>query len=241
MWWSLIGGALFMGLAGGGHCLAMCAAPCALITRVPSAAVQIVHGPLQLPHKMWQVGGRTLAFHAGRLTGYGVLGGVAALAMEQLAWFADRTSVLHPIWTLMHLAALAWGLMLMLQARQPQWVEKAGRAVWRCAQPLLRRTSGVAATGGLWALMPCGLLYSAVLMAALAGSPLLGVAVMVAFGAGSAAWMVLGPCLWHLVAGAKWGHFRERWGLRLAGAILLAVSIWALWMDLIVKPAQWCR
>jgi hypothetical protein len=107
----------------------MCAAPCAAIVSplrsgggwCPSSLKGLAQPPEAAN------AGRWLGFHVGRLMGYAALGGVAAYAMETVAWFSDRTSALHPLWVLLHLAALAWGLMLLLQARQPQWVESGGR------------------------------------------------------------------------------------------------------------------
>ena len=112
---------------------------------------------------------RTVAFHAGRLVGYASAGALAALAMDSLAWLTQQTTALRPAWTLMHVAVMAWGLMMMVQSRQPAWVEQAGRSVWARVRPLVGAPGGVMAAGVLWALMPCGLLYSALLVAALSG------------------------------------------------------------------------
>ena len=144
-----------MGLAGGPHCLAMCAAPCALVANQGKLA--------QGQRFKWG----WLGFHAGRLLGYSLLGAVAAVAVGQLAWLADRTAWLRPVWTGMHLAILLWGGLRVFQGQQPQWLERAGRAVWAKVQPLVQRPGGTVLAGMAWALLPCGLLYSAVLVAAL--------------------------------------------------------------------------
>lgn len=241
MWLSLLGTAFFMGLVGGPHCLAMCAAPCAAITAGPAnaqipIAVQGVQPGHARPVKPWA---RGTAFHLGRLLGYGVLGGVAAYAMEQVAWFSDRTSALHPLWVGLHLLALAWGLMLLFQARQPLWLEQGGRRLWSRVQHGLRLPAGSWLAGCLWAFLPCGLLYSAVMVAALAGEVMQGGAAMVAFGLGGGLWLVAAPWVWSRLSQAR--QWRESWGLRVAGAMLALVSIWALWMDMVHTPAQWCR
>ena len=242
MWLSLVGTAFFMGLVGGPHCLAMCAAPCAAIvsplrTEERVVAIQPAVGGGQRSAspdaKRW------LGFHVGRLMGYAALGAVAAYAMETVAWFSDRTSALHPIWVALHLAALAWGLMLLFQARQPQWVESGGRKLWGKVQHGVRSPAGTWLAGSLWALLPCGLLYSAVMVAALAGGVWQGAASMVAFGVGGGLWLALGPWLWRRISRLQ--QWREAWGLRVAGALLAAVSLWALWMDMVHVPSQWCR
>ena len=233
--------ALLMGLAGGSHCLAMCSAPCgALVGQggVPPAersAEQVVRwaprgGVLQ----------RTVAFHVGRLVGYASAGALAALAMDSLAWLTQQTTALRPAWTLMHVAVMAWGLMMMVQSRQPAWVEQAGRSVWARVRPLVGAPGGVMAAGVLWALMPCGLLYSALLVAALSGGPLEGALTMALFAVGSGVWLVGGPWAWSSLRN-RLNLARAQWGTRAAGAMLCAVAAWALWMDLIYKPSLWCR
>ena len=67
------------------------------------------------------------------------------------------------------------GGFLLLQARQPPWLDTAGRWLWLRVQGtglIGQRGSKRAAAGpfllGLgWAFLPCGLLYSALLVAAL--------------------------------------------------------------------------
>ncbi|EER61983.1 conserved hypothetical protein [Acidovorax delafieldii 2AN] len=88
--------------------------------------------------------------------------------------------------------------------------------------------------------MPCGLLYSALLVAALSGGPLQGALTMALFGVGSGVWLVSAPWLWGKLR-AHLNAARARWGTRLAGGLLVGVAGWALWMDLIYKPSLWCR
>ena len=107
--------ALLMGLAGGPHCLALCGAACAGLGRS-------------------QVGQSTRAlwvFQAGRLVGYSALGALAAASMQGLGWLSVHSAALRPVWTLFHVAAALLGLMLVLQARQPVWLEESARTVWR--------------------------------------------------------------------------------------------------------------
>ncbi|WP_010460670.1 sulfite exporter TauE/SafE family protein [Acidovorax radicis] len=244
--------ALLMGLVGGSHCLAMCSAPCAaLVGQGESRSLPKTGGNLEVQASsqtvqtvQWMPRGgvirRTAAFHVGRLAGYAVAGGLAALAMDSLAWLTQQTAALRPAWTLVHVAVMAWGLMMMVQARQPQWVEQAGRTVWSHVKPLVSAPGGVLAAGGLWALMPCGLLYSALLVAALSGGPLEGALTMALFGLGSGVWLVGGPWAWARLK-TRINTARADWGTRIAGGLLCAVASWALWMDLVYKPSLWCR
>lgn len=245
MFTSIAWTAFVMGLVGGPHCLAMCAAPCSAVvgqvaaTAQGSVAIEPSVQPLQWrPQSQNKL--RLLAYHSGRLMGYASAGAVAAMAMQSLAWMTQQTMALRPVWTLLHVAVLAWGLMMMVQARQPAWVENAGRAAWGRVRPLVAAPGGVFVAGFLWALMPCGLLYSALLVAALSGGPVQGALTMAVFGIGSGMWLVAGPWLW-LQLRARINAARASWGTRIAGFLLCAVALGALWMDLVYRPSLWCR
>jgi uncharacterized protein len=220
---ALAASALLMGLAGGPHCAAMCGAACGGLTRVGSA-----------PSKR-----AMLAFQGGRLAGYSLAGALAAYAVQSFAWLTQHTTALQPAWTFFHLAVLAWGLMLVTQARQPVWVSSAGRSVWSRVRPIASARGGVFATGALWAFMPCGLLYSALLVASLGGGPVEGAASMALFALGSGLSLSLAPALYARLQQAG-NRMRQDWGTRAAGALLVLAALWALWMDMAHRIAVWC-
>ncbi len=226
-----------MGLVGGPHCLAMCAAPCHAVIQGHAQAVRL---PAAVRRPLLSFNWSAFQFHVGRLAGYGMLGAVSGLAMEQVAWFSDRTSMLHPVWVLMHLAVFAWGLLMLFQGQQPAWLERAGRTAWSKVQPVVSKRGGAFWAGVAWAMMPCGLLYSAVLVAALSGAVWAGAVSMLAFALGGALWLTAAPLAWRWLSGYV-SRFRAEWGTRAAGLMLVIVSLWALWMDLIYTPSLWCR
>ena len=214
--------ALLMGLAGGPHCTAMCGAACAGVARAS--------------------GRRTLApwiFQAGRVSGYAGSGALAAEATQGLAWLAQQTAALRPVWTLFHVAVLAWGLMLLALARQPAWVSDAGRTVWAKARPAVGARGGLFAAGALWTLMPCGLLYSALLVASLNATAFGGALSMVLFAVGSGIWLVAAPRL-VAVLHERAGRLRSGLGVRVTGFLLAASAVFAIWVDLAHRIAQWC-
>ncbi|MBY0463577.1 MAG: sulfite exporter TauE/SafE family protein, partial [Burkholderiales bacterium] len=90
--------------------------------------------------------------------------------------------------------------------------------------------------GAGWALMPCGLLYSALLVASLSASVLDGAAIMAAFALGTSVILTAGPWLLLRVRGGASGA----WGIRLAGGALIATSGWALWMGITQPSGIWC-
>lgn len=218
--------ALVMGLVGGPHCVAMCGAACAGISQ--SVA----------PRQTWGL----LLFQIGRVVGYSILGMVAASSLQGLGWLTVHSAALRPVWSLFHVAAVALGLMLLIQARQPVWLEDSARRIWQKVRARIGGQGGQRGMGApfvigiVWTLLPCGLLYSALMLAALAVSPVGGGLVMAAFVLGTSITMMLAP--WAML---RWGfNGNGNWGMRLAGAGLAASSAWALWMALAHNEAPWC-
>lgn len=235
MLFSVAWAALLMGIVGGPHCLVMCAAPCnAIVAAGPHPQTLHFQPRRTRLHLRW------LLYHTGRLLGYSSLGALAAVAMQSLAWLTTQAAAFRPIWTLLHVGVLAWGLMMCVLARQPAWVENAGRTVWQRVRPLLGAPGGVFITGYLWALMPCGLLYSALLVASLSGGPWQGAGVMALFALGSGVWLMIGPWVWQHLRGHLQASYSIK-GTRIAGFLLCGVALWALWLDMIHGPELWCR
>lgn len=223
--------ALFMGLAGGPHCVLMCGAACAGIGQAagPGAGLAMAR------------------FHAGRAVGYAGMGAVAAWSLQGLGWLGGASAALRPLWSFFHLAALALGLVLLLRARQPAWLERHGRLAWDRVRPIARRRGGQFLLGLAWALMPCGLLQAALLTAALAGDAARGAFAMLLFAAGSALALWTAPWLLLRLPAHAGPPGRSRLGAawsaratRLAGLALCAVSAWALWRGLVLEQAPWC-
>ncbi len=214
--------ALFMGVVGGPHCVAMCGAACAGIAQAAGAR-----------------GTRALvSFQTSRLVGYSAFGAFAAGSVQGLAWLGTNTAVLRPVWTMFHVAALLLGAVLLWRARQPAWIDGLAQSVWRKAKPVLSALGPRAPflLGVGWALMPCGLLYSALLMASLTANALEGAAVMALFSLGTSISLTAAP--WLLLRLKEWRS--GAWGIRLAGLALLLTSGWALWMGLTQPTGLWC-
>lgn len=222
---ALVGAAFVMGLAGGPHCVAMCGTACAGVVRV----VRRPYAPVR---------SGAVPFHAGRVAGYAAAGAVAAQAVEGVGWLAGHMAALRPAWTLLHLVVLGWGMSLLVLGRQPPLVGTAGRQLWGYVRPLAPRAGGTFVVGLLWAFMPCGLLYSALLAAALSGGPAAGALSMALFAVGSGLSLAAAPRLFDRVRQA--GGTQREWGTRAAGALVVLAAAWALWMDLAHRIALWC-
>lgn len=214
--------ALFMGLVGGPHCVAMCGAACAGISRAAGErSTQAL-----------------LTFQLSRMVGYALFGAFAAGSVQGLALLGTNTGAIRPVWTMFHAAVLLLGLALLLRGRQPAWIDNFGQTVWRKARPALARMGPRApmVLGVAWALMPCGLLYSALLVASLTANAFEGAAVMALFSLGTSLSLTIAPWLLLKLRGGASGA----WAIRLAGLALAATSGWALWMGLTNPTGLFC-
>jgi uncharacterized protein len=221
-----------MGLAGTPHCLAMCGPACAAMGAASGTAAR--RG----------LESAALGFHLGRIAGYSAAGAVAAAGVSLVGAASAAMPVLRPLWSLVHVAALGLGLWLLITAKQPAWFERLRRS-----QRLKDGTAVVAwmpaarsiGCGALWVAWPCGLLHSAIVVAALANGPAAGAAVMATFAITSGAGLVGAASLGSRVWGRRSGQASIRWAIRGAGLMLATASAWALGHGLWARVLGACR
>ncbi len=229
--YALIFSALMMGLAGTVHCVAMCGATSA-------AAVGACGGG----RSAW--GG----FHFGRVLGYAVAGALVASSVSALGELGRLSPALRPLWGLAHMAALVLGIWLLVTGRQPAWLDRLGRDGHRSAKvtggwQVVRGPGKALGAGVLWVAWPCGLLQSALVVAALANGPWGGAAVMAVFALASSLALGAVPALflrWMGPQNAAAQMSVMSWVTRISGAVLAAASAWALGHDLWVRVAAYC-
>jgi sulfite exporter TauE/SafE len=90
-------------------------------------------------------------------------------------------------------------------------------------------------------LLPCGLLQSALVMAALGNSALAGASVMAAFALASSPGLMAAPWLFRALGRFGGGGDAQRRLLtRLSGLLLAAASGWALTHGLWARFLAWC-
>jgi uncharacterized protein len=207
---------------GGPHCVAMCGAACAGIGRAAGE---------RSTQALW-------SFQFSRMIGYALFGAFAAGTVQGLALIGTNTIAIRPLWSMFHAAAFVLGVALIWRARQPAWIENLGQSVWRKARPVLNRLGAKAPfiLGVAWALMPCGLLYSALLVASLSANAWEGALIMALFSIGTSVSLTAGPWLLLRLRGAQSGS----WAIRLAGLALAATSGWALWMGITNPTGLFC-
>ncbi len=221
---ALYASALALGLAGTPHCAAMCGAPCAAVTARSGWRGQLV-------------------FHLLRAFGYAVAGALAAASVNSLGALAGLSPAFKPLWTLVHAAALALGLWLAVAGRQPAWLERIGRqpqAATAGGWAVMRGPGRPAAAGLLWVAWPCGLLQSALLVAALADGPWGGAGVMGAFALTSAIGLGAAPWVWRRLGAVQPAGWPATAGVRLAGLMLVLASGWVLTHGMWAQIAAYC-
>ena len=205
---TVLAAAFAAGLLGSAHCLGMCSG----ISGLFAAGATVASLRTQLP--------LAIAYNLGRVLSYAFLGVVVAMI---------GSTAVSAIPSLAGPARLASGALIMLVGLQVafNWrllapIENIGAKLWHHLVPhakgLIPATSISRATGlGLiWGWLPCGLVYSALLLAATTAKPASGGMVMIAFGFGTMPAMVLTG-----LSASKLSAFMSR--NRLGAGILLMI------------------
>ncbi|MFT4103506.1 MAG: sulfite exporter TauE/SafE family protein [Burkholderiaceae bacterium] len=183
-------------------------------------------------------------WHLGRLIGYGIAGALVATVVGSVGWLADATPAVRPFWVMLHAAVLAWGIVMLVRARPPQVGQALNRFIGRRLAARSRPAWWPFALGVSWAALPCGLLYSALMLAALGDSALGGAVAMGAFAAGSGVTLWAGPALWvwwRQRLGRDGDRAVEAWGNRVSGLLLVVVAGVVIWGDVAHRVIAWCR
>jgi uncharacterized protein len=211
---------VLLGLAGTPHCAAMCGAACTGVQKAAGGGVQAA-----------------LGWHAGRIAGYAAAGAVLGGGVAALGAWSREAEALRPLWVAVQAAAVVIGAWLLVAGRQPAWMLRVGRSA--APAGTLRKVrfmprAAVAAGGGLpWVALPCGLLQSALLIAALGSGAAEGAFLMVLFGVASAGGLVAAPWLWDRAA--RGTPTVQSLLVRVGGLMLLAAAAWSL-LRLIAGP-----
>lgn len=221
----LVASAFVMGLFGGVHCVAMCGGVvgvlCTAAPRCPSAAGGTRDRLAQAPY--W------LAYNGGRIASYTLLGALFATLGTLSTGVFPLDTVRLALRALAALCMLAVGLHLAGLPSVVRGLESLGAPLWKRLSPLakrvlpLRTPAHALVLGGLWGLMPCGLLYGALALAASAPDTTTGAQAMAAFGVGTLPIMLTMSALAQGVA--RW--LARGWVKRAAGVVFLAFGLWS--------------
>jgi sulfite exporter TauE/SafE len=205
--------ALLLGLAASGHCLVMCGGITAALGMATAKDARGRARPMLL-----------VGYQLGRISSYVIAGVLLASALGGLVGLLDIESVRRTLRIATALVLAVAALVAFGGLRDP--VVAMGGTLWRHVAPVGRRLLPVGtlprafAFGMVWGWMPCGLVYTVLLVATLQGSPLGGAATMAAFGLGTAPAMLVAAFGAHRLA-----RFAALPGARqLAGSMLLLAA-----------------
>lgn len=179
----VLAAAFAAGLLGSAHCLGMCAGMSGLFAAGASVAALKTQLPL------------AIAYNGGRILSYAFLGVVVALIGKTAV--GAIPGLAGPVRIASGLLIVVIGLQVAFNLRLLAPVEKVGALIWNRLAPratgLIPATSitKAAGLGLLWGWLPCGLVYSALLIAATTADAASGGLVMIAFGMGTMPAMIL--------------------------------------------------
>ena len=171
-----------LGLVSTAHCVGMCGG---ILTALMFAV------PEDEQRSKFNVFKRSTAYNLGRIGSYSLLGLTAGFLGSQFLGLSQDINA-HII--LQCLAALVLiGLALNILGFSPinKLTESIGMKLWKIIQPLGKHLYPINSTwrallfGMLWGWLPCGLVYSAMLLSLSAGTALAGMLTMMFFGLGT--------------------------------------------------------
>ena len=224
--------AFFVGLMGSGHCFGMCGGIAAGLGSVP------VRSNSQAEAKPRATS--AFLFNMGRIVSYAILGAISAwiLASAGTALDVPKWSMILRLLTTVMIFLI--GLQFLFDWQLLGRIERAGAKVWNVVLPLAVRASSMPGGSGrlllglCWGFLPCGLVYSVLLTASAAGSPIAGAAVMLAFGLGTLPSM-LGMSL---AAPALSSILSERWLRKMMGVALILLAVLSILLMAINRQSK---
>jgi sulfite exporter TauE/SafE len=223
-----LGAALILGFAASGHCLAMCGGI--------SAALGIATAK--------RADGRPrssllVAYQVGRMLSYAIAGGLIGGMLGFIVGWLDVDAVRWSLRALSAVALIAAALVAFGVLRDPG--SRIGRLLWPRLAPLGQKLLPVTSVaralgfGMVWGWMPCGFVYTVMVIAALEQDALRSAATMLAFGIGTAPAMIAVAFSARRGANLAAGNA----GRRVAGAVLIGSAALTLFAPQIVAAAPW--
>lgn len=175
----------FAGLLGGVHCAGMCGGIVSALSLQPGG---IIRRSGEKPATGFSL---HLAYNSGRIASYTFAGAVAGMAGSGSIALAGSFPARQALYIAANIMLLVLGLYLAGAWRGLLHLERVGTVVWKKVQPLSKNFLPVTTAprafmlGTLWGWIPCGLVYSMLVVALASGSAQNGALVMLAFGLGT--------------------------------------------------------
>lgn len=179
--------AFSLGLLGSPHCAGMC-----------GGIVGVLHtGVADVADNKTEQLYYSLIFNSGRLLSYAIAGMIAATLGNSLIGLIGMQSSHTAMQMIAGTFMLALGLSIAGWWNGLSRIESLGYHFWRRLQPLtnyfipVRNKFQALLLGALWGWLPCGLVYTALLLVLASGNALTGGLTMIAFGLGTLPMLVL--------------------------------------------------
>lgn len=213
--------ALIMGVSSSLHCIAMCGG----ISGALSLSL-----PEDVRNNRWSLFTYVLSYNAGRIGSY-ILAGAVIGTLGQTIFYTISPKYGHTI--LRILAALVMigvGLYIAGWFSRYAFVEKIGSPLWRKIEPVGRRFIPARTRlhaflfGAVWGWLPCGLVYTALIMTASSGGAADGAIFMFVFGIGTLPAVMAAGIITGWVARLS----RAPYVKQLAGGIIIAIGVASL-------------
>jgi len=228
MFESLFITAFVVGLLGGVHCLGMCGGVVGTLTFSLSPRHQL---------SQWRMLPYQLAYNLGRISSYvlvGALIGLLAASLSSLVPFLPFQQVLQ---VFAGLFMIALGFYLAGWWTGVVAVERLGGSLWKRLQPYTQKLTPVKTLpqawlyGMVWGWLPCGLVYSVLIMAFSAASMTQGALVMLAFGLGTLPNLLLmGVFAFYFT---RWA--RNPWVKGFAGVTVMLMGVWQIYQAVTIN------
>jgi len=175
--WPVLATAFVTGFLGSAHCFGMCGG----ISGLFAINVSVASLKTQVP--------KAFAYNIGRILSYAFLGVAVAVIGKTLV--SGIPDIAAPVRFASGVLIILVGLQLAFGWRILSPLESAGAKLWNRIAPAAKGLVPVETTtqalglGLIWGWLPCGLVYSVLLLAATTAEPMSGGLVMVSFGLGT--------------------------------------------------------
>ena len=210
------GAAFAAGFAGSAHCFVMCGGMAAALGVRARAGARRGMAP------------SVVLQQAGRITGYAAAGALVGGMSQGAQHLAPLSSAEGPLRIAAGLITLLLAIRVLSGWNPLARLEKLGTHLWRRLQPLAQsaargsRWYHALAIGLLWGWLPCGMVYSVLLMAAASGHAVSGAATMLSFGLGTVPALLLSSVL-----AAQVPRIAGRPAVKMvSGALLVVFAAW---------------
>ncbi|MPQ77343.1 sulfite exporter TauE/SafE family protein [Hydrogenovibrio sp. JE_KL2] len=220
---SLLFTALMVGFLGGVHCLGMCSGVVGTLSFNLRPEVQL---------SLWRMFPYQLAYNLGRVTSYALIGALFGWLGHTVTSLATFLPAQQALQIFAGAFMLALGLYVAGVWNGVVVVERLGSFIWKRLQPVVSKMTSVRTIpqawlyGMVWGWLPCGLVYSMVIMAISAGGALQGAAVMIAFGLGTMPNLLLmGSFAFFFTRLSRNQRVR-----RVAGFLIMLMGAWQIWL-----------